>query len=429
MLEKKHILSRATKKVQALLPPSEYRVWFSRLSLKEVNGDSVVLSVPNRFHASWIREKYLSLLEKSLSRVLKHPTTVDFYLEQASLRRPPSEKATGDGLDPEMTFESFYAGEWNRFALSSALEVVDKKKSSCNPLYVYSAPGLGKTHLLHAMGNRLCLEVPPRSVRYVSSTTFASDFTRSWRNDQLQSFHSRYSSFDALLFDNVHLLSRRTKIQQALVTIFDALYSQDKTIVVTANRTPQGLATLNEHLRSRLAWGVLAEIVPPDQNHLLDITRRKIEEQQLSIPEDVLFFVSQASSDIRSLLKNIGKLQTYVSMKKGDINLSTAKSLIKDPFKKKKMGIEEIKSVTAGYFNISIQDLISGTKKRSLTYPRQVAMYLARRYTDLSFQEIGESFGNKNHSTVIYAIRRIEKQTKARGSMTEDLSRIERLLA
>lgn len=423
-----HIWLRVSKRLQSRLSPDEFRTWFSQATLKNWEGDLAVVSVPNRFYAAWIEEKYLHQLEESLAHVLRTSPRVGLVYESSIPQRKEGDAGPSTGLNPALTFAGIQSGEWNRFALSSALKVAETVSNGYTPMYLFSKPGLGKTHLLHAIGNRLLAERPDASVRYVGCRTFDSECSRCLKNDQHLTFQESHSGLDALLFDDVHLLSSRLKSQNELVQIFDNLYSQKRKVVFTGDRPPQELEGVIEPLGSRLGWGVIAEIQRPDQSTFLQIVRNMARESGVLLPEEVIFLLSQASKDLHGLNRNIQKLKTYCSMKGGQIGLSVAMSLVKGP-DCSLTGVEDIKSIVAGYFNIRLQDLTSGGKKRSHSYPRQVAMYVARKYTNLSFKEIGTSFGHKDHSTVMHAIRKIEEQRGKRSPIADDLGRIETLLS
>lgn len=430
MSKKKDIWNQITKALQSKLPASEFETWFSKTSLIAFDGKSALISVPNKFVAGWLTEKYLTHIEDSFKRVLKRSPLLQFSYDQGV----PSgalvdeglgesrEVSTQQGPDPSMTFELYLKGDWNQFAYSSAFEIADRISSPYNPLYIHALSGLGKTHLLHATGNRRISIEPHASVAYISSNTFTWQFTQSWRSDNLRSFRDQYCALDLLLFDDVHLLSTRPKMQEEFLIIFDTLCAENKKVVITADKPPYDLKNMNSRLRSRLGSGLIASIQTPDQNALIPIIRSRAQKDGVHIPDDIVFFLSITSKDLKTLLKNITRLETYASLTDGDINMSIAKSLIKGA-EQKGIGLEDIKSIIAGYFNISVSDLTSKKKKRTHSYPRQLAMYLARKYTDLSFREIGESFGHKDHSTVMYAIKRVEKSKEM-----YDLKKIENLL-
>jgi chromosomal replication initiator protein len=416
------------KRIQSKLPTGEFRTWFSQASLKNLEGESAVISVPNRFYALWLTEKYLPAIEECFAKTVKGSRKVSFSYEQDTQDAGEDLAGMGSDPDPSMTFTEMQTGEWNRFAYGSALKITENESRAYNPLYIYSRPGLGKTHMLHAIGNRIRSQNPDTNVRYTNGTLFASEFSRHFGKDQPQSFEELQSSVGVLLFDDVHLLYKLPMTQNGLLLMFDFFYSRGSRMVFTADRPPHELAGISKPLKSRLGWGVLAEMRAPDQNALVEIIRKKGKENGVILPEDVIFYLSHASRDIKGLNRNILKLKTYSLLRGGQINISLAMSLIKGSHPSR-IGIEDIKSVTAGYFNIPINELTSGDKKRSHSYPRQVAMYLARKYTDLSFKEIGSSFGHKDHSTVIHAIRRIEKQRDQGRSTTDDLTRIENLIS
>jgi chromosomal replication initiator protein len=429
MPQKKTIWQRVAKDLRTRVKASDFDTWFGRASLSDLDESSVILSVPNKYVASWLEDRYLHELEDSFCRVLKHPATVTFYYREGD----SVDKSSGDirasdhNLDASKTLDSFHAGPWNRFAFSSALDLAERNEYGYNPLYLYSGSGLGKTHLLHGIGNRILERRPVTAVRYVTSAMFTSEFIYSWRNDQHQSFHERYAGVDVILFDDLHLLSSRPKTQQAFLSLFDHTLSENRRMVISADTAPHQLMSMSPDLKSRVGSGLIAEIQSPDPSSLLSLTRKKAREDRVHLPEDVIFFLSQNCSDIKSLFKNIAKVETYTSITGGNISLSMARSLVKGSGRDG-VNVEDIKSITASYFNVSQRDLVSGKKKRSQSYPRQIAMYLARKHTPLSFKEIGEAFGHRDHSTVLYAVRQVEKSRTSGGSMMEDLSRIENLL-
>jgi len=270
-------------------------------------------------------------------------------------------------------------------------------------------------------------ENPSYKIGYLSSDTFSSELAYAIKDEKLHDLRVKYCNLDLLLFDDVQRLADRKKTQEEFLSIFDSLYEGKRQMVLTGNRSPDELKNINSYLKSRLGWGLIAEIQEPDHNTKIGIIKRKSEEINIHIPDDVIFFLSKSNNDIKNLIKNIVRLEVYTSLNKCDTNISIVKSLIKNS-ESVEIGIEDIKHITAGYFNISVTDLISTKKKRFYSYPRQLAMYLARKYTNLSFKDIGDSFGNKDHSTVIYAVRRMEKYKDKEKKILDDLNKIETLL-
>ncbi len=435
MSKKKDIWEQITKSLESQLSKSELNTWFSQATLRKSNPDLAIIGVPNKFIANWLREKYYIQIKNAFEAILNRSPELHFIYDHPSDRveSPDGEPSlkqevySEHQLDPSMTFDGLHMGECNRFACSSALEVAKRPAEQYNPFYIFSDLSLGKTHLLNAIGNHVLRKNPYSHVRYLSSNTFTSDFTYSIKNKNLQAFRERYCGLDLLLLDDVQLLGNRKRTQEEFLFVFDALYGARKQIVISGDSPPNQLTRMNSRLKSRLGSGLISEIEVPDQSTKIHIIRKKAKEDGIPIPDDVIFFLAKSNRDIKGLIKNIVRIETYASLNRGDINISRVKSLIKDD-RRKEAGMDDVKSITAGYFNISLSELISKKKQRVYSYPRQVAMYLCRKYTDSSFKQIGDAFGNKDHSTVIYAVNRIEKYKVRKKEIREDLNKLEDLL-
>ncbi len=435
MPKKKDIWDQIKNNLELKLKKSEFKTWFSEAKLEQLNPNLAIISVPNKFIASWICDNYLIEVKKSFKKIAKRSPDIHFSYNRGSiLQEQPKSRRTRrpepyhtHNLNPSMTFSRFIEGDCNRLACSSALEIANKPASQYNPLLIYADAGLGKTHLLHAIGNHVFNSDPYSRVKYLSCDKFTSDFTYSMKNKDSQKVREKYCNVDLLLFDDVQLLDNREKTQEEFLSIFKTLYHKKKQIVLSSSKPPNNLRHINPQLKSRLGSGLLTEIKWPDHITKHDIIKHKIEEDNVEIPEDVIFFLSKANTDIKTLIKNIVRIETYASLNHGDINISRVKSIIKEK-DRPNISMDDIKAVTAGCFNITVGDLVSNKKKRVYSYPRQVAMYLSRKYTSLSFKEIGDAFGPKDHSTVIYAIRRIEKMRDQEADTLQDLRRIENLL-
>lgn len=410
----------------------EFKTWFSRTSLKRFDPEVVVLGVPNKFVATWLNDNYLIDIKKSFKKIARISPSIHFSYDHEAMEKEPREVEKSESylkrrLNPSMTFETFMTGECNRFAWSTAREVAEKRTEEYNLLYLYCVNGLGKTHLLHAIGNHRLKKNPRCRLRYLSSDAFSSDFTYSIKNDRLDDFRSDLSNLDLLLFDDIHHLANREKTQEEFLSVFNALYSQKQQLVVTGDSAPNKLRNINPELKSRLGWGLLADIDDPDQALKISIIQKEAAEDNLSLAEDVVFFLSNSSGDIKNLLKNMIRVQTFASLSDEPVTISTVRTLIRDR-NRSEITLEDIMTTTAGYFNISMSDLLSNKKNRIYSYPRQLAMYLARKFTNLSFKEIGNSFNHKDHSTVIHALRKVEKEKDEKKDVQKDLSKIESLL-
>ena len=432
MSHKKDIWAEVSKNIQFKMSKREFKTWFSRISLKRFDPEVVVLGVPNKFVANWLNDNYLIDINKSFKKIAKISPSIHFFYDHGASERELREVEKSESylkrrLNASMTFDNFVTGECNRFAWSTAQEVAEKRTEEYNLLYLYCMNGLGKTHLLHAIGNHRLKKSPRCRLRYLSSDAFSSDFTYSIKSDRLEDFRLELSNLDLLLFDDIHHLANREKTQEEFLSIFNTLYSQKKQLVITGDSAPNKLRNINSELKSRLGWGLLADIFDPDQNLKISIIQKKTAEDDLNLAEDVVFFLSNSSSDIKNLLKNMIRVQTFASLNDGPVSISMVKALMRDK-NRTEINLEDIMTTTAGYFNISMSDLLSNKKNRIYSYPRHLAMYLARKYTELSFKEIGSSFSHKDHSTVIHALRKIEKEKEEKKEVHKDLTKIESLL-
>jgi chromosomal replication initiator protein len=432
MSHKKDIWAEVSKNLEFKMTKGEFKTWFSRVSLRRFDPEVVVLGVPNKFVANWLNDNYLIDIKKSFKKIAKISPSVHFSYDHGATERELREVEKSESylkrrLNASMTFDNFITGECNRFAWSTAQEVAEKRTEEYNLLYVYCVNGQGKTHLLHAIGNHRLKKNPRCRLRYLSSDAFSSDFTYSIKNDRLDDFRLELSNLDLLLFDDIHHLANREKTQEEFLSIFNTLYSQKKQIVITGDSAPNKLRNINPELKSRLGWGLLSDIHDPDQNLKISIIQKRAAEDNLSLAEDVVFFLSNSSGDIKNLLKNMIRVQTFASLNDAPVSISTVKALMRDR-NRSEINLEDIMTTTAGYFNISMGDLLSSKKNQIYSYPRHLAMYLARKYTDLSFKDIGHSFTHKDHSTVIHALRKIEKEKDEKKEVQKDLSKIESLL-
>jgi chromosomal replication initiator protein len=433
MSKKKDIWNQICKTLRSKLTKSQFETWFSQATLKKFEPDLAIIEVPNKFVAQWLTDKYLIEIKKSFRRVTKCSPSIHFtYTPQGGPGRKSNGKLTTDfflahRLNPLMTFNRFVCGDSNQFASSTAKKAADTDDGQYNPLYIYASSGLGKTHLLNAVGNHRLRRDPEARIRYLSADTFTSDFTYAIKNDKLREFRDEYCSLDLLLFDDAQLLAYREKTQEEFLSIFNSLYSAKKQVVVTADRPPNLLKNINPLLKSRLGWGILAEVNVPDQDTKIRILNKRAQEDNIPIPDDVIFFLANSNNNMKSLVQNIIRLESYASLNNADISISMVKSLVRGKGRSE-TSIEDIKSTTAAYFNISVRDMTSKKKKRIYSYPRQLGMYLARKHTHLSLKQIGDAFGHKDHSTAVYAIRRIEKYKDKEKSILDDLGKIENLL-
>jgi chromosomal replication initiator protein len=437
MQKKKEIWDRLTTFLQSQIPESEFKTWFSHTTLNKIGPEYAEIGVPNKFVASWLYENYVSQIQNFFTRNLNFSPQIRFSFGRPSNHRfinslgykLPQESIANlhHQLNPSLTFRSFITAKSNRFAYSSALEIAKKPAHEYNPLYIFSKLSFGKTHLLNAIANHIITNNPLVRVRYDSADQFSSDFSLAARNQNLTDFRQYYRNLDVFILDDIHILSGRKKLQAEITSLFNLFCESKKQIVVAGSVPPSQIPSLIPHLRSRMEGGLLTEIKAPDQKTKLKIIRKRSKDTNLHIPEDVAFFLANSANDLKTIIKYIVNLEIYSSLYQRKIDMSTVKSII-NKNQSHKTSLIEIQKLTAEYFNISLSDILSNEKSRRFSYPRQVAMYLSRRLTNFSFKEIGKAFGNKDHSTVIYAVKRIEKDKDIRTEVFDDINRLQSFL-
>nr|WP_229789903.1 chromosomal replication initiator protein DnaA [Pilimelia terevasa] len=345
-------------------------------------------------------------------------------------RSPAGPEAGGNRLNPKYTFETFVIGSSNRFAHAAAVAVAESPAKAYNPLFIYGSSGLGKTHLLHAIGHYATTLGNARSVRYVSTEEFTNDFINSLRDDKTSAFQRRYRDVDILLIDDIQFLETRERTQEEFFHTFNTLHNANKQIVITSDRGPKQLATLEDRLRTRFEWGLLADIQPPDLETRIAILQKKAAQERLSAPPDVLEFIaSRMSSSIRELEGALIRVTAFASLTRSPVQMSVAEEVLRDFIPAEdgeapEMSADQIMAQTADYFGVTLEDLRGHSRSRVLVNARQVAMYLCRELTDLSLPRIGQAFGGRDHTTVMHADRKIRQQMAERRSLYNQIAEL-----
>jgi chromosomal replication initiator protein len=344
-------------------------------------------------------------------------------------RRPPiGSNDGGNRLNPKYMFETFVIGSSNRFAHAASVAVAESPAKAYNPLFIYGSSGLGKTHLLHAIGHYATTLGTARSVRYVSTEEFTNDFINSLRDDKTQAFQRRYRDVDILLIDDIQFLETRERTQEEFFHTFNTLHNSNKQLVITSDRSPKQLATLEDRLRTRFEWGLLADIQPPDLETRIAILGKKAAQERLSAPPDVLEFIaSRISNSIRELEGALIRVTAFASLTRSPVQLSLAEEVLRDFIPDgtgPEINADQIMASTADYFGVSLEDLRGHSRSRVLVNARQVAMYLCRELTDLSLPRIGQAFGGRDHTTVMHADRKIRQQMAERRSLYNQIAEL-----
>jgi chromosomal replication initiator protein len=343
-------------------------------------------------------------------------------------RRPAGTPSDGNRLNPKYMFETFVIGSSNRFAHAASVAVAESPAKAYNPLFIYGSSGLGKTHLLHAIGHYATTLGNARSVRYVSTEEFTNDFINSLRDDKTQAFQRRYRDVDILLIDDIQFLENRERTQEEFFHTFNTLHNANKQLVITSDRSPKQLATLEDRLRTRFEWGLLADIQPPDLETRIAILQKKAAQERLFAPAEVLEFIaSRISNSIRELEGALIRVTAFASLTRSPVELALAEEVLRDFIPDgtgPEITADQIMASTADYFGVSLEDLRGHSRSRVLVNARQVAMYLCRELTDLSLPRIGQAFGGRDHTTVMHADRKIRQQMAERRSLYNQIAEL-----
>ncbi|TCB92051.1 chromosomal replication initiator protein DnaA [Micromonospora zingiberis] len=343
-------------------------------------------------------------------------------------RLPTGADSGGNRLNPKYMFETFVIGSSNRFAHAASVAVAESPAKAYNPLFIYGSSGLGKTHLLHAIGHYATTLGNARSVRYVSTEEFTNDFINSLRDDKTSAFQRRYRDVDILLIDDIQFLENRERTQEEFFHTFNTLHNANKQIVITSDRSPKQLATLEDRLRTRFEWGLLADITPPDLETRIAILQKKAAQERLYAPPDVLEFIaSRVSNSIRELEGALIRVTAFASLTRSNVELSLAEEVLRDFIPDgagPEITADQIMVSTADYFGVSLEDLRGQSRSRVLVNARQVAMYLCRELTELSLPRIGQAFGGRDHTTVMHADRKIRQQMAERRSLYNQIAEL-----
>ena len=422
--------TKLMKAVRGRVPEGNFQTWFAPLKPQAIEGHRLTVVVPNPLFKEWIQKHYEGLFEEVGSDLGLSELKVELVTAEPGdlvLSPPPAPKgkaATGSkkAASKEVPFnrlyrfEEFVEGPSNRFAFAACKAVAQNPSKAYNPLYIYGGVGLGKTHLMQSIGNFLYENHPHLSVMYVSTERFMNEMISSIAHRQQSDFRDRYRRVDVLLLDDVQFLAGKQGTQEELFHTFNALYEAQKQLVISSDCPPRDLQSIEERLRSRFEWGLIADIQPPELETKMAILFKKAEGYQVKLPEEVaLYIASHIKTNVRELEGCLVRLIAFSSFKGLPISLDLAKETFESIFKDDGRGvsIEAIQKQVAAHYKLKVQDLKTKTNKAQIVLPRQVAMFLSKELTDHSLPEIGRKFGGKHHSTVIYSIRQVEeKMTK-----------------
>ncbi|HEU4683239.1 MAG TPA: chromosomal replication initiator protein DnaA [Nitrospira sp.] len=418
--------------IEGKVPKQVYDTWFMPVHLERIEEGTAQIAVPNKFFGDWLSQHYGPLLEEAVSNARGGgETSVSFVVLNRLQNKGPDPAAIaqaakvataikpkrGIQLNPKYTFKNFVVGAGNQFAHAACMAVAEQPAKAYNPLFIYGGVGLGKTHLLNAIANHVAERTDLR-IAYLTTEQFTNEVINSIRYDKMMDLRKRYRHIDMLMIDDIQFLAGKERTQEEFFHTFNSLYEAHKQIVLSSDRFPKDMPDIEERLRSRFEWGLIADLQPPDVETRIAILRKKSEDEGVTLPEDVIHFLSNTmKSNIRELEGSLVRLGAYASLTGQVITLDMARTVLRDLIgdKKKIVAMEDIQEVVSTWFHVKIADLKSRRRSKTLVHPRQIAMYLCRELTDASYPEIGRHFGGKDHTTIIHACRQI---TKARESDT-----------
>ncbi len=432
--------SEVSSRLQGALNETTYRTWFAEAGGVEVEQDVFVVGVPNDFTREWIEGKFLGLIraiaQDVTGRERRIQLTVRSEPDQAAppvseVQPPARRSAPADTLlNPKYTFDLFVIGSSNRFAHAAALAVAEAPAQAYNPLFIYGGTGLGKTHLMQAIAQYVTEHSGHLSVRYVTSETFLNDFINSLRDKRIEGFKHRYRNYDLLLVDDIQFFEDKERMQEEFFHTFNSLYESGAQIVLSSDRPPREIATLEERLRSRFEWGLITDIQPPDLETRIAILRKKVKTDQIDVPdEDVLSFIAgRISSNIRELEGALTRVVAFASLTGRPMTSGLAQDVLEDVFPQgevPQVSIQRIQEIVSDRFKISLEELCGDRRSQNIVYPRQVAMYLSRELTDASLPKIGKEFGGRDHTTVLHAnakILRLIREDRSVYNLVQELT-------
>src|SRR5215212_6100468 len=410
--------SQVLARIEQVVDRSDYDNWLARTKLISQKGDTLDIAVPSQRYVDEIRERFGAQIRGLLNEISAERLQVHFVVDDLGhddlpiALAPPKDELASATFNPRYRFDTFVVGNSNQLAYAASKSIAENPSGSFNPLFIYGGAGLGKTHLIQAIGQQVRELRPRLKIGYMSADTFVTDLISSIRYDRMQSFRDRYRSLDALLLDDIQFIAGKERTQEEFFHTFNHLYEAQKQIVFTSDRPPKEIPTLEERLRSRFEWGLTADIQPPDLETKVAILRKKAEDKKIDLPNDVALFIAErVRSNIRELEGHLNKVAMYGSLAGRPITVELTKEALKDLLTKdnKPITAPDILKVVAAHYGIKVSDLKSKSNARPIAYPRQVAMYICKELTDLSYPEIGKIFNNKHHSTVMYSVEKIDQ--------------------
>jgi chromosomal replication initiator protein len=436
----------ALANIEKKISKPSYDTWLKSTKAHSLQGNLLVITAPNEFARDWLEERYSQLIAGILYEITGEELSVKFIIPQNQKEEDsdlllPAKKAKKEEdqhdfpqniLNPKYLFDTFVIGSGNRFAHAASLAVAEAPAKAYNPLFIYGGVGLGKTHLMHAIGHYVLEHKPNAKVVYLSSEKFTNEFINSIRDNKAVEFRNKYRNVDVLLIDDIQFLAGKESTQEEFFHTFNTLHEESKQIVISSDRPPREIPTLEDRLRSRFEWGLITDITPPDLETRIAILRKKAKAEGLDIPNEVMLYIAnQIDTNIRELEGALIRVVAYSSLINKDINADLASEALKDIIPSSKprvITIHEIQRTVGELFSVKLEDFKAKKRTKSVAFPRQIAMYLSRELTDYSLPKIGEEFGGRDHTTVIHAHEKISKLMQTDLQLQKQMKELNELL-
>lgn len=439
--------AEALTKIKDRISKPSFETWLSSTTLIDMDKDTATIAAPNSFAQDWLEKNYVHLISGILTDLTNEDRVIQFVVPDDDDKGNVTEKKTKKKrryeqiasaqnkamLNDKYTFDSFVIGSGNRFAHAASLAVAEAPAKAYNPLFIYGGVGLGKTHLMHAIGHYVLEQNPSLNVVYVSSEKFTNEFINSIRDNKADDFRNQYRNVDVLLVDDIQFLERKEQTQEEFFHTFNALHEESKQIIISSDRPPKEISTLEERLRSRFEWGLITDIAPPDLETRIAILQKKARADNMDdIPNDVMLYIAnEIDTNIRELEGALIRVAAYASLVKEPITPHVAARALKDIIQDDEprvLTIMDIQEVVAAHFNVKLEDFSSKKRTRTIAFPRQIAMYLARELTEQSLPKIGNEFGGRDHSTVIHAHEKISKLVEKDEPLRREINQLKNML-
>jgi chromosomal replication initiator protein len=455
-MDTKQVWRAALGELQVSLSPANFETWLRETHLIDVDDNRFRIAVPNGFAKDWLETRYRSLISQTLARIVGYSVQIEFLVKptaeagsETSGSHAPSGQsqvqhvrleATRTGapegaatnINPRYTFANFIVGSANRLAHAASLSVAERPGHAYNPLFLYGGVGLGKTHLMHAIGNAVIARFPRKRVVYATSEKFTNEFITSIQQGKIDDFRARYRRIDLLLIDDIQFIADKERTQEEFFHTFNAIHEDGKQIVLSSDRPPKAILTLEERLRSRFEWGLIADLTAPDLETRIAILRAKAEEQAVPVSSDVLEFIARkVVSNIRELEGALNRIVAYASMGGVPITIELAQAVLSNVLynpKKRQVTPERITRAVSDYYGVQIDALKGQKRDRAIVVPRQIAMFLMREETDVSLLRIGAELGGRDHSTVLHACDKINREMGVNDDLRRELAAVRELI-